>query len=308
MATLKGQNVRILTYDTTAQKLTVFGLATSCTVTLTNNTENGTTKDDVGLADKPETVSRAGSVQVESLNVVDAAAFLTAVRTFKEFTLMWDEVSTTNNQTIVNAQSSFARKATAICNDLTLNFNNKEFSAKSVQFQLTSAPEATDQWHPDQTVLPAGSKTKGQFVRLLLSSDNTAAPAAVIAGAQQLSLHVTVAMESISTKDTPDSNWDVQEPTGLSYDISTTALIRANDVITSSVAGKTLPDIEAIHEAGTPVKWKIANASGDNQRTAGTVIASGSVIVTQLTINAANRQTATYDAQLTGYGDYTVGA
>lgn len=307
MPTLKGQNVRILTYDADTQKLTVFGLATSCTVTLTNNTESGTTKDDVGLADKPETVSRAGSVQVESLNVVDAAAFLTAVRTFKEFTLMWDEVSTTNNQTIVNTQGSFARKATAICNDLTLNFNNREFAGKSVQFQLTSAPEATDQWHPDQTVLPAGSKTRGQFVRLLLSSDNTAAPAAVIAGAQQLSMHVTVALESISTKDT-EGNWDIQEATGISYDISTTALIRANDNITSHVLGQTVDNIESIHEAGTPVKWKIANASGDNQRTAGTVIASGSAIITQLTINAANRQTATYDAQLTGYGDYTVGA
>ena len=30
--------------------------------------------------------------------------------------------------------------------------------------------------------------------------------------------------------------------------------------------------------------------------------------LTQLTINAANRQNATYDAQLTGYGAYTVGA
>jgi predicted secreted protein len=307
MPTLKGQNVRILTYDETAQKLTVFGLATSCTVTLTNNTESGTTKDDVGLADKPETVSRAGSVQVESLNVVDAAAFLTAVRTFKEFTLMWDETSTTDNQTIVNTQGSFARKATAICNDLTLNFNNREFAGKSVQFQLTSAPETTDEWHPDQTILPAGSKTRGQFVRLLLSSDNTAAPAAVIAGAQQLSMHVTVALESISTKDT-EGNWDIQEATGISYDISTTALIRAADVITSSVSGKDVAAIEAIHEAGTPVKWKIANASGANQRTAGTVIASGSAIVTQLTLNASSRQAATYETQLTGYGDYTVGA
>jgi hypothetical protein len=307
MATLKGQNVRILTYDADAEKLTVFGLATSCTVTLTNNTESGTTKDDVGLADKPETVSRAGSVQVESLNVVDAAAFLTAVRTFKEFVLMWDETSTTDNQTIVNTPGSFARKATAICNDLTLNFNNREFSAKSVQFQLTSAPETTSQWHPDQTVLPAGSKTRGQFVRLFLSDSSSAAPTDVIAGAQQLSLHVTVALESISTKDT-SGNWDVQEATGLSYDISTTALVRAADTIISQVGGKTVDNIESLHESGTPVKWKIANSSGPNQRTASTTIASGSAIVTQLTINAANRQTATYDAQLTGYGDYTVGA
>lgn len=304
MGTLKGQNVRILSYDSAGGKVAVFGLATSCTVTLTNNTESGTTKDDVGLADKPETVSRAGSVQVESLNVVDAAAFLTAVRTFKEFKLIWDEVATTDNQTAQGA--TVARIASAICNDLTLNFNNREFSAKSVQFQLTEAPVHYDA-SETQDVLPAGSKTRGQFVRLLLSDDNSAAPTAVIAGAQQLSLHVTVALESVSTKDT-EGLWDVQEPTGISYDISTTALVRAADVITSSVAGQDVAAIESIHEAGTPVKWKIANAGGANQRTAGTVIASGSAIITQLTINAANRQSATYDAQLTGYGAYTVGA
>ena len=114
-------------------------------------------------------------------------------------------------------------------------------------------------------------------------------------------------MESATTKDTPGS-WDVQEPTGLSYDISTSALVRGNDTITSTVAGKTLADIESIYEAGTPVKWKICNVSGANQRTAGAVIASGSVLLTQLTLNGPNRQNATYDAQLTGYGPYTVGA
>lgn len=303
MTTLRGQNVRILSYDDTTQKLTVFALATSCTVTLTNNTESGNTKDDVGLADKPETVSRAGSVQVDSMSVVDAASFLIYVRTFKQFTLLWDEVNTSDNQTIISGSGSFARKATAICNDLTLNFNNREFSTKNIQFQLTSAPEEANQWHPDQTIMPAGAKTRGQFVRLFISNNNVAAPTAVIAASQQLSMHVSVALESISTKDT-EGLWDVQEPTGISYDISTTALIRSADTITSSVDGKSLPDIEAIHEAGTPVGWMISNSSGDNQRTAGTRIVGGSAIITQLTINAANRKVATYEAQLTGYGAY----
>jgi hypothetical protein len=31
-------------------------------------------------------------------------------------------------------------------------------------------------------------------------------------------------------------------------------------------------------------------------------------VLTQLTLNGPNRQNATYDAQLTGYGDYTVAA
>jgi predicted branched-subunit amino acid permease len=41
------------------------------------------------------------------------------------------------------------------------------------------------------------------------------------------------------------------------------------------------------------------------------MVSSASLIemmLTQLTINAANRQAATYDAQLTGYGEFTVGS
>jgi hypothetical protein len=38
------------------------------------------------------------------------------------------------------------------------------------------------------------------------------------------------------------------------------------------------------------------------------VIASGSALLTQLTVQAANRANATYDAQLSGYGTYTVAA
>lgn len=302
MATLKGQNFRILNFDGDA--MTVFGQSTNCVVTLTNNVESSTTKDDVGLADKPEVVSRAGSVQVETLNVGDAASFLEAVRTFKVFDLIWDEVSTVDNQTATGA--TVLRRAKAICNDLTLTFNNRENSGKNVQFTLLEAPAAGGNL-PRQIVLPTGSTTKGQFVRLFLGSDATATPGKVISSAQQLSLHVSVALESVSTKDT-DGNWDRQEPTGLTYDISTNALMRSDETITSGVDGQTVADIETIHAAGLPVNWEIANVTGANQRTKTTTIVSGKALLTQLTLNAGNRQTATYDAQLNGYGEYVTAA
>ena len=44
---LKGQNFRILTFDSTASKFKCVGMATNCTVTLTNNTDDASTKDDV---------------------------------------------------------------------------------------------------------------------------------------------------------------------------------------------------------------------------------------------------------------------
>ena len=304
MGTLKGQNFRICIFDFAAEKYKVIGMATGCTVTLTNNTDDASHKDIVGAASMPTVTSKSWQVSCDSLNVADAAAMLTAIKSMQPMTLMWDETSTTDNQT--RAKATFARKGSAYLNDVTFNFNDRENSTKSLQFQgsgplqTVSASEATQ-------IIPLGSYTKGQYVRLFLSSDNTAAPAAVIAAAKSLSLHVSLTLEDATTKDTA-GDWQIQEPTALSYDISTGALMRSGENITSQVGAKTLADIEAIYEAGTPVKWKIANVGGDNNRTASSTIVSGSVILTQLTLNGPNRQNADYTANLNGYGDYTVAA
>ena len=45
MATLKGQNFRICIFDSTAEKYKVIGMATGCTVTLNNNTDDASHKD-----------------------------------------------------------------------------------------------------------------------------------------------------------------------------------------------------------------------------------------------------------------------
>ena len=304
MATLKGQNLRICLYDTTAEKYKVIGMATGCTVTLTNNTDDSSTKDDVGLASKPTTISKSWSVSVDSLNVADTAAMLTAIAGMQPMTLMWDETSTVDNQT--RQKATFARKGSAYLNDVTFNFNDRENSTKQLQFTGTGALQTVGSSEATQ-VISSGSYTKGQFVRLFLGSDNSAAPSTVIAAAKTLSLHVSLTMEDATTKDTT-GDWQVQEPTALSYDISTGALVRSGDTITSAVGAKALADLETIYEAGTPVKWKIANVSGDNNRTASSTIVSGSVVLTQLTINGPNRQNAEYTAQLNGYGSYEVAA
>ena len=279
-------------------------MATGCTVTLTNNTESANHKDITGLADMPVTTSKSWQVSVDSLNVADTAAMLTAIKAMQPMTLIWDETSTTDNQT--RAKATWARKGQAYLNDVTFNFNDRENSTKALQFQgsgaLTTVPAG------DETeVISIGSFTKGQFVRLFLGSDNTAAPSTVIAAAKTLSLHVSLTMEDATTKDTT-GEWDIQEPTALSYDISTGALVRSGETITSAVGAKGLADLETIYEAGTPVKWKISNVSGDNNRTASSTIVSGSVVVTQLTLNGPTRQNADYTAQLNGYGDFTVAA
>lgn len=304
MPTLKGQNFRICVFDFTAEKYKVIGMATGCTVTLTNNTDDASHKDIVGAAAMPTVVSKSWSVSCDSLNVADTAAMLTAIKSMQPMTLMWDETSTSDNQT--RAKATFARKGSAYLNDVTFNFNDRENSTKSLQFQgsgplqTVAASEATE-------VIPIGSYTKGQFIRLFLSSDNTATPSSVIAAAKSLSIHCSITLEDASTKDT-SGEWTIQEPTALSYDISTGALVRSGETITSQVGAKTLADLETIYQNGTPVKWKIANVGGDNNRTASSTIVSGSVILTQLAINGPNRQNADYTAQLVGYGDYQVSA
>ena len=304
MATLKGQNFRILTYDPLTSKFKCVGMASSCTVNLTANTDDASTKDDIGGAQKPTVTNKSWQVSVESLSVADIAAILTAVKSYQKFTLLWDEVATSDNQTPVEA--GFARTGSAYLNDVTFNFNDRENASKSLQFTgVGQLAKITDT--PAFEEISAGSYTKGQFVRLFLGSDNTATPAKVIASAKSLSLHVSLSLEDATTKDT-DGNWQVQEPTGISYDISSNALVRSGDTITSTVQGQALADIMDIYEASAPVKFEIANVSGANQRTKGTVIVSGSVVITALNISAQNRQNATYDATLTGYGDYTVGA
>ena len=304
MGTLKGQNFRICIFDSTAEKYKVIGMATGCSVNLQNNTDPGSHKDIVGAADMPQTVSKSWSVSCDSLNVADAAAMLTAIKSMQPMTLMWDETATSDNQT--REKATFARKGSAYLNDVIFNFNDRENSTKSLQFQgsgplqTVSASEATQ-------VIPLGSYTKGQYVRLFLGSDNTAAPSTVIAAAKTLSLHVSLTLEDATTKDTA-GDWQIQEPTALSYDISTGALVRSGETITSAVGAKGLADLETIYEAGTPVKWKIANVGGDNNRTASSTIISGSVILTQLQVNGPNRANADYSATLNGYGEYTVAA
>ena len=303
MATLKGQNFRIIA--TEGSSITVIAMATNCTVTLNNNTEDASTKDDVGNSSMPSVVSKSWSVSVESLNVLNLGQVLDDIKYMRKLHVIWDEVSITNNQTMLNA--SFARSGYAYLNDATFTFNDRENSAKSLQFTGASPLEKIGQGSSSGgTFTPNPTYTKGQFVRLFIGDNNTAVPTKVIAAAKSLSFHVSMSLEDATTKDTT-GEWQVQEPTSVSYDITTNALVRSDDTIEAQVGAQDLSSIMNIYESGMPVKWIIANVSGPNNRTIGTKIVSGSAVLTQLTINAANKQNADYTANLAGYGQYTIG-
>ena len=281
-------------FDTTANKYKVIGMATNCTINLNTNQEDSTTKDDIGLAAMPTIASKSWSVQVDSLNVVDAATILSVAKNMTKITLMWDKVATTDNQTPTGA--AYARGGQAYISDLTLTFNDRENSAKNITFTGTGALATVSS--PSTASVSAGAYTKGQFVRLVVMDTSTPT---VIAAAKELSLHVSLTLEDSTTKDTT-GDWQVQEPTAINYDISTNALVESGETITSLVDGYGLSDLMTLYEAGQPFGWEIANTSGDNNRTIGTVIAQGNALLTTLTVNAPNRQAASYTAQLTGYG------
>lgn len=300
--TLKGQNLRIYTYEG-GDEYKVVAMSTNCTITLTGNSENASHKDIVGMAAVPTIVSKGWSVSVESLDVTDVASMLAAIKSFTLFTLRWDESSTTDNQTEVGA--AFARTGQAYLNDVVFQWNDRTNSTKQLQF-TGSGPLAKVTGTPVTEVIPASMAfTKGQLVRLFLSNNNTDTPSRVVAAARQLSLHISVSLETVTTKDT-EGDWLVQEPTELNYDITSNALVRSGDTITSQVGAQTVAEIEDIFEAALPVQWMIANVSGANQRTKGATIVSGSVIVTSLVANGPNRQSADYTTTLTGIGDYVV--
>ena len=306
MAIIKGQNFRILVGDNSGGS-TVFkciGMATNCTVTLTNNTEDASTKDDTGMSSKPTMTSQAWSVSVESLNVADVGAMLTAIKSGKKFRLQWDKTSTGDNQTPQDAD--YAYNGEAYLTDATFQFDNRTNSTKSLQFSGTGALSSGLYTEDFDSITPAGF-TKGQFVRLFLGSDNTAAPVKVLASALTCSLHVSVTLEDATSQDTT-GDWIVQEPTGITYDISTSAMMENDETITSQVQAQTVANLETIYNNSQPVKFKIANTSGANNRTAGATIVSGSVVITSLELQGPNRQTAQYNATLQGYGPYLVGA
>lgn len=142
---------------------------------------------------------------------------------------------------------------------------------------------------------------KGQYIRLFIGT--AAASVGVIGAAKEMTLHVSSQIEESSTKDTT-GDWLEQEVTGLSFDISSQQLVLSED---DNMLSNGVNTLEQLYLAGTKVYWKIANVSGDNNRTVGASIASGTGYIQQLTINAQNKQNATCQFSLTGYGELTVG-
>ena len=144
---------------------------------------------------------------------------------------------------------------------------------------------------------------KGQYIRLLLSV--AANPSTVVAAAKQMALHGSAQTEDSSTKDTTGSDLEY-EVTGQSYDITGSGLVLTpNDTLLTGAVG--LNDFENWIKDQL-LNWKICVMEGTNNRTVVETIASGQGKLTNLQIQAQNKQYATYNYTINGYGAIVPGS
>jgi hypothetical protein len=138
---------------------------------------------------------------------------------------------------------------------------------------------------------------KGQYIRLLLAT--TANPSTVVAAAKQLALHGSAQTEDSSTKDTTGDALEY-EVVGQSYDITGSGLVLTpNDALLTGGLG--LNDFEGWVKDQL-LYWRICVMEGTNNRTVVEEIAHGQGKLTNLQISAQNKQNATYNYTLNGYG------
>ena len=135
---------------------------------------------------------------------------------------------------------------------------------------------------------------KGQHLRIKIAGK-------FIAFAQDCTVHIANQTEDSSTKDTTDGMWAENEITGKSWDISANALYSVDEDAT----GMNAEDALDVALANAAVQVELVMTAGEKNRTASGVKYSGNAIVNDISVNAPNRQNATYTISLTGSGAFT---
>lgn len=147
---------------------------------------------------------------------------------------------------------------------------------------------------------------KGQHIRLFIVGGTEQVPTnEVIAMSTNLSLHGSMQTENSTTKDDSDASgavWDKNEVTGRSYDISGSALVAAGTDSAAKTFAYMLANVNDVI-----VNWKIAIASGENNRTMGTVICSGQAKLTSCQATGQVGNQSTYSYTLQGFGPLVPG-
>lgn len=129
------------------------------------------------------------------------------------------------------------------------------------------------------------ARIKGQNLRIAVDGET-------IALATNCTVNINAQLESASTKD-DTGDWQVQELTGMSWDVSTDALFSA----TNDTGASGISIIDSLL-AGASVNVALSLVGATN-----TILLEGEAWISSISINAPNRQNATYTAQFQGTGE-----
>lgn len=136
MSKIKGQNFRLFVAGAAVPE------ATNCSITVTGNTEDTSTKDAEGMFSQETIVSKSWQAQVDSYQATKGA-LQALVDTFKAaapVAVGFDQtLSTAGTQNRTHADATFKRSGQALLNDLTFVFNDRATVTVSSQYQGTGA-------------------------------------------------------------------------------------------------------------------------------------------------------------------------
>ena len=135
---------------------------------------------------------------------------------------------------------------------------------------------------------------KGQNLRLKIAGK-------FVGFATSCTVHVSASLEDSSTKDSSDGIFQEQQLTGLAWDISTDALYSVDTDATGINAEGALDAILARQK----VEIEFTGTVGTNNRQDTGHKYTGQAWINDISINAANRQNASYSLQAQGTGPLT---
>lgn len=141
---------------------------------------------------------------------------------------------------------------------------------------------------------------KGQNLRLKISDGVNSNK--FVAFATACTLHLSANMEESSTKDSTN-NFQEQEVTGVSWDVSTDALYSIDNSDATGHNGEKFIHL-MINQTKVGVEFVATEPGSTKNRgfQAGTVF-YGDAYITDVSVNGTNRQNASYTVQFTGVGE-----
>lgn len=141
---------------------------------------------------------------------------------------------------------------------------------------------------------------KGQNLRLFIKGDGGTGTLQCVAAATSCALHTAATTEDASTKD-DTGDWGVTEVTGFAWDCSCDSLLVFEDEAGTANAIK---DIWEVYNSKKAVDIAVQSAGGEKNREAGSGKKfTGKAIITDLSIQAQNKQNTTLSIQLQGVGE-----